>query len=181
MNSINYITGNPDKAKHMGRMLGEEIQAISLRIPEIQSLDLQEVIQHKTQAAYELLQKPLFIDDVSLTIEGMNKLPGPFIKFFMEEIENELICRMVDIFPTRKASSQTIIGYHDGKEMHFFEGEVKGVISEHPAGNKGFGWDSVFIPEGYEEIRAKMSDEEYDRTSPRKIALDKFKKYLDSH
>ncbi len=94
MVSLSYITSNPDKAKHMSRLLGYEVKPVSLIIPEIQSLDLQEVIMHKTQTAYNILKKPLFLDDVSLVIYSMNRLPGPFIKFFIQALAEEFLFHM---------------------------------------------------------------------------------------
>ena len=180
MHSFSYITSNPDKAKHMSRLLGFPISEIATEIPEIQSLNLHEVIEHKTKTAYELVKKPLFVDDVSLVITQMKGLPGPFIKYFISSLGTEKICRMVDLFPSREAVAQAMIGYHNGKNMHFFLGEVKGIISEHPSGHRGFGWDEIFIPDGYTQIRAEMNEEDYDTTSPRKVALDKLKKFLHS-
>lgn len=133
---------------------------------------------HKTQTAYNILKKPLFLDDVSLVIYSMNRLPGPFIKFFIQELGSEKLCEIVDLFPSRDACAQTIIGYHDGENMHFFKGEVRGQIALKPRGKKGFGWDNIFIPQGHSKVRAEMSDEEYDQTSPRTIALTQLKAFL---
>lgn len=181
MQELSYITSNADKAAHMSRLLGSPIEPVAIEIPEIQSVDLQEVIEHKTKSAFELLKKPLFIDDVALVITAMNKLPGPFIKYFIQEIGNERICQIVDMFGSREAVAQAIIGYHDGTDMHFFEGKVKGTIADKPSGNKGFGWDNIFIPDGHTKIRSEMNNEEYDLTSPRAIAFTKLKQHLQIH
>lgn len=181
MQQLSYITSNPDKAKHMGRLLGHAIEPVSVTIPEIQSLDLEEIIVHKTQAAFDLIHKPLFVDDVSLVIHGMGKLPGPFVKFFLQELGTEKLCRLTDSFPSRKATAEAMIGYHDGTNISYFKGIVEGEIAKSPSGEKGFGWDEIFIPEGYTQIRAQMSDEDYDATSPRTRALEKLKTFLKTH
>lgn len=178
MNNLSYITSNSHKAQHMGRLIGQSIQPISINIPEIQSLDLDEVILYKTRTAFEMIKKPLFIDDVSLIITAMNRLPGPFIKFFIQELGAEKICQIVNLFDSRKAIAQSIIGYHDGTSMHFFKGEVIGKIADSPSGTRGFGWDEIFIPDGYSQIRAEMDEKDYDTTSPRAVALHKFKDFL---
>jgi XTP/dITP diphosphohydrolase len=178
MNSLSYITSNPEKAKQMSRLLGYNVEIVSIVIPEIQSLDLQEVIKHKTSTAYNLLKKPLFLDDVSLVISAMNRLPGPLIKFFIQELGSEKICDIVNLFNSRDAIAQAIIGYHDGRNMHFFKGEVRGQIALKPNGKKGFGWDNIFIPQGYSKVRAEMTDYEYDQTSPRAIAFNQLKAFL---
>lgn len=180
MTSLSYITSNPDKAKHMSKLLGYNVKPVSIVIPEIQSLDLKEVIMHKTSTAYNLLQKPLFLDDVSLVISAMKRLPGPLIKFFIQELGNEKICEIVNLFDSRDALAQAIIGYHDGEDMHFFKGEVRGQIALKPSGKRGFGWDNIFIPKGYSKVRAEMTDDEYEQTSPRTIALTQLKRFLQS-
>jgi XTP/dITP diphosphohydrolase len=62
--------------------------------------------------------------------------------------------------------------------MHFFKGEVRGQIALKPNGKKGFGWDNIFIPQGYSKVRAEMTDYEYDQTSPRAIAFNQLKAFL---
>lgn len=181
MQTLQYITSNADKAQQMGRFLGYPISPTTLQIPEIQSLDLKEIITEKTKAAFEMIGEPLLIDDVSLVIKGMNGLPGPFIKYFVQQIGNEMICRMVDQYDTREATAMTMLGYHDGTAIHIFEGNVKGEISQHKSESSGFGWDEIFIPEGYTQIRSEMNEEDYDKTSPRLIALDRLKKFLQDH
>lgn len=180
MNQLLYITSNPHKATHMSRLLGYDIQAHPSDLPEIQSLDLKEVILHKTQTIFEQIQKPLFVDDVSLVIKGMNKLPGTFIKYFVQELGGEKICRIVDQLPTREALAQAMIGYHDGKKIHYFLGEISGRIADKPSGTRGYGWDEIFIPDGYQQIRAEMDEEDYDSTSPRTLALDQLKRFLEN-
>lgn len=162
----------------MSRLLGLSIEPTRLLIPEIQSLDLRAVTIAKTKAAYDLIQKPLIIDDVSFVIHAMGRLPGPFIKFFIEEMGEEKLCRLVDLFHSREATAEAMIGYHDGEEVYIFHGSVHGMIAHSPLGEKGFGWDKIFIPDDYSFTRGEMNEEDYDKTSPRVLALRKLKAFL---
>ena len=61
---------------------------------------------------------------------------------------------------SREAVARCVFGYFDGEEVTFFDGSLKGTISLEPAGENGFGWDKIFIPEGYTVTRAELSHED---------------------
>jgi inosine triphosphate pyrophosphatase len=86
MQSITFITGNQKKADYLARYLGFRIEHIKLDLEEIQSMELQEIVEHKVKQAYEKIKKPVIVEDASLEFTALGKLPGPFIKFFIEEM-----------------------------------------------------------------------------------------------
>jgi inosine triphosphate pyrophosphatase len=175
---VTLVTGNTNKAKQFSEILGYELKTVALDIPEIQSLDLKEILEAKAREAYRQLGVPLIVDDVSLTIDELNGLPGPFIKWFLKTINAEGVCRMADLTKTRRATAQVGIGYCDANGFHAFIGEGRGHIADTPAGTGGFGWDSTFIQDGWDVTRAELSEEEYARASIRKIALVALKAHL---
>ncbi len=178
MKDITFITGNKGKARQLEDYLNTKVVNKNLELFEIQSLNVEEVIHQKLNDAYAQIMSPIIVDDVSLVITAMGKLPGPFIKYFLEELGTDGICKMVALSNEKKAIAKVCIGYKDSKGMRIFSGEIKGVIANEPKGEGGFGWDSLFIPDGYTQTRASMSDADYDATSPRKTALNKLEKYL---
>ena len=106
-----------------------------------------------------MVESPVLVEDVSLEFIGLHGLPGPFIKFFVEQ-ENglESLCRMLDGFADRRAISRATFGYFDGQTMRMFDGELTGAIAEHPRGDGGYGWDRIFCPDGYDgKTRAELS------------------------
>lgn len=177
---ITFITGNPGKAEQLSKYLGIEVKHHKVDLTEIQSLDLEEVIKHKVIEAFNEVKSPVIVDDVSLVIDQLGKLPGPLIKFFLSEIGNEGICEVVSYYEKKTALATVAIGYYDGIESQVFLGEIRGKISEIPKGEGGFGWDKIFIPDGFTQTRAEMNSEDYDKTNPRKTALDKLEKFLKS-
>ena len=178
MQKLTFITGNSDKAKQLGKYLGITVLHEKMDLTEIQSLDLDDIIRHKVIEAYQHAQKPVLVDDTSLTIHAWGRLPGPFIKYFVHEMGNETICKILRPFADMSATAEVAIGLYDGKKIEIFSGEIKGRISEEPGGHGGFGWDAIFIPEGFEIPRAAMEEKDYDDTSPRKRALQKLEAYL---
>ena len=163
MNTITFITGNQSKADYLAKYLGFPVTHVKLDLDEIQSLDLKKIVEHKVRQAYEEVQGPVLVEDVSLEFEALGGLPGPFIRFFVEEVPFETICSMIH-GKTRKATARCVFGYYDGQRMELFEGSLKGEIAEMPAGEKGFGWDRIFIPEGYTCTRAELSEEDDQKT-----------------
>lgn len=159
--SLTFITGNQGKADNLARHMGQEIAHHKVNLDEIQSLDLREIVEHKIKQAYEILGTPVLVEDVSLEFKALGRLPGPFIKFFVDESGLEACCRMLDGFENRSAIGRCTFGYFDGLELHFFEGELTGKIADTPRGENGFGWDKIFVPDGYSTTRAELNDEEY--------------------
>lgn len=157
-----FITGNQNKVDYHSRVLGIQLSHKKIDLDEIQSADPRVVIEHKVRQAYALLQRPVLVEDTSLSFNALNGLPGPFIKFFVEAHDGlENLCRMLDGFTDRSAYASAVYGYFDGQQLVFFSGRLDGVISQTPKGDGGYGWDAIFEPVGYDGLtRAELSPEE---------------------
>lgn len=174
-----FITGNQNKADYLAKYLKFPLAHQKVDLDELQSLDLKEIVEHKVKQAYEIVKKPVLVEDVSFEYQALGRLPGPFIKFFVEELDPETMCRLVDDME-RSAVGRCMFGYYDGETLEFFEGELRGTIAEHPAGENGFGWDRIFIPEGYNVTRAELDDTEYEKLYRIIRPIDKIKLFLES-
>lgn len=176
---VTFITGNQSKADYLARFLGYPVKYKNFDLDEIQSLDLKKVVEHKVRRAYDLVKSPVLVEDVALEFEAFGKLPGTFIKFFMEEMSLETICRTLDGL-SRNARARCIFGYYDGKNLLFFEGGLDGVIAKKPSGNNGFGWDKIFIPEGYNVTRADLDEKDDELTYTKIKPFSQLKIFLES-
>lgn len=163
MKFVTFITGNQAKADYLAKYLGHPVEHVKLDLDEIQSLDLKEIVEHKVRQAYEKTKKPVLVEDSAIEFAAMGRLPGAFVKFFQAEMSFEDICRLID-GKTRDATARCVYGYFDGETLKLFEGSMKGKVPEHPAGSSGFGWDQIFIPEGYSVTRAELSEEDDQKT-----------------
>lgn len=162
MPQITFATQNLNKVSDAQKLLPDfEIEHINFDIPEIQSMDLQEIIEYKLKHVYEHLQKPCFVMDTSLAIDCLNGFPGPFIKWFYEKtVGAEKICKIVNMFGQYGCQFTTTLGYFDGQETHFITETVQGQIATSPRGENGYHWDIIFIPEGDTRTFAEMTFEE---------------------
>lgn len=177
---LTFITGNPAKAKYLSEYFHLPIAHKKLDVPEIQSLDIREIVEAKAKSAYAMLGTPVIVEDVSVTFVALKRLPGPLIKWFLETLGNEGLCKLLDGYDDRAAVAEVMYAYCDGGEPHVFHGRVEGRIGKHPKGETNFGWDPVFIPNGYQETWAEMSGDEKHATSMRKPALAQLAQFLNS-
>jgi XTP/dITP diphosphohydrolase len=177
---LTFITGNVAKAKYLSDYFHLPVDHIKLDLKEIQSLDLEEVVKDKAERAYEIVKFPVLVEDVSLTFKELKSLPGPLIKWFLETLGNEGICKLASNFKSREALAEVKFAVRDEKGVHTFTGSMAGAIADKPRGKTGFGWDPIFIPQGYTKTWAEMTDNEREKTSMRKIALGQLSIFLNS-
>lgn len=173
-----FITGNPHKAKYVAEWLGHNIAHRKLDLDELQTLDLHELVSHKARQAYELVGGPVLVEDAQLTFGAFGRLPGPFIKWFLQELGPAGIPRLLADFSDKTAIGTICYALFDGITLRFFEGTMRGTIAPKPRGAGGFGFDAIFINEGYNQTRAEMPEQDYAATSYRKMALDKLATFL---
>jgi non-canonical purine NTP pyrophosphatase (RdgB/HAM1 family) len=179
MNKITFITGNQAKADYLSKYLGFSVDHMKLDLEEIQSLDLKKIVEHKVRQAYEIIKKPVIVEDVGLEFTALGRIPGPFIKFFLKELPFEKICSILD-GKDRNAVARCVFGYFDGTKLQLFEGSLDGHIPVTPSGDKGYGWDSIFIPEGYTVTRAVLPEEDDRRTYLKIKPFAQLKEFLES-
>lgn len=154
---IYFITGNKDKVLEISELI-PGIEQLDIDLPEIQSLDMHDIIKAKLKVALDHHSGPFIVEDTSIEINGLGGLPGPFIKWFGRAIGNEGIFRMASASDDTSAVGRTLIGFaRSRKEVHFFEGTMLGKIVS-PRGERGFGWDAIFMPEGSDKTFAEMDD-----------------------
>ncbi len=184
MKDLVFITGNQHKADYLKKWLGINLAHQKITLDELQSLDLREVAEHKARQAYVIVQKPVLVEDVALTFHGMGKLPGPLIKWFLEEMGTERLCEIGNTSEDKAATASIVYALFDGKEMQVFEADVHGSIPLEPRSLEGndwknsLSWNSVFIPDGSDKTYAEMTDEELKPFSHRAQAIEKLKLYL---
>ncbi len=179
MNDITFITGKQAKADYLAKYLGFPVSHHKLDLDEIQSLELRDIVEHKVKQAYGIIGRPVLVEDVSLEFAAFGRLPGTFIKFFVEEVPFETICNMLHGM-SRKAVAKCMFGYCDGEETVFFEGKLNGRIAERPAGDNGYGWDKIFIPEGYTVTRASLNEADDKKTYLKLKPFAELKQFLES-
>ncbi len=93
---ITFITGNEKKAEYLEKYLGFSVAHKKIDLDEIQSLDLYSIVEYKVRQAYEKIKSPVLVEDASLEFIAFGRLPGTFIKFFLEEMSEQKICELLN-------------------------------------------------------------------------------------
>ena len=137
----------------------------------------------KARTIHQKFQCNCFADDSGLMIEALNNEPGVYsARYAGEPVDHQKnidkVLQKMQNIENRKAKFVTVIALIlDGKEYHF-EGEVIGNIRRERSGTKGFGYDPIFEPEGYDITFAEMTEEQKNAISHRARALAKMEMAL---
>jgi non-canonical purine NTP pyrophosphatase (RdgB/HAM1 family) len=181
MKDLIFISGNQNKADYLAKWLERPIAHHKLDLDEIQSLNLRAVVEHKAKQAYQVMQQPVLVEDVALTFTAMGRLPGTLIKWFLEELGNDGLCKLADGLDSRNAMAEIMYGLHDGTDTHFFQASSSGQVAKVPRGSHGFGWNSIFIPDGYQKTFAEMTGRELHEIGFRSKAIANLRQFLEQN
>jgi len=137
----------------------------------------------KAKYVYDRFQLDCFADDTGLEIEALGGEPGVFSARYagleQDSYKNRMkVLRLMKQQTNRKARFRTVIALILQGEEYFFEGKISGVIANEPRGEGGFGYDSIFVPDGYEKTFAELSAEQKNQISHRAIAVKKFADFI---
>lgn len=190
MKKLVFATNNAHKLEEIRAILGDKVEILSLNdinchadIPETADT-LQGNAALKAQYIYENYGLDCFADDTGLEVEALNGAPGIYSARYAggeghdsEANMKKLLSEMQDK-ENRRARFRTVICLIEGGKEHFFEGIVNGSIIRERKGGAGFGYDPVFMPDGYSETFAEMGNDEKNKISHRARAVQKLCEYL---
>ncbi len=186
---IIFATANRHKLKEAQSIAGSEYQLLSsesLGITEDieeTGVTLKENALIKATYLWKKFGRPCFADDTGLEIDALDGRPGVYSARYAGEgcsfADNvQKVLKELKGVTKREARFRTVVTLIIDGTPHFFEGCVEGTITETTSGEKGFGYDPVFKPAGYDTTMAEMSEEEKNRISHRGIAVTKMIEYL---
>lgn len=190
MKKLVFATNNAHKLEEIRAILGGKVEILSLNdinchadIPETADT-LQGNAALKAQYIYENYGLDCFADDTGLEVEALNGAPGIYSARYAggeghdsEANMKKLLSEMQDK-ENRKARFRTVICLIEGGKEKFFEGIVNGSIIRERKGGAGFGYDPVFMPDGYSETFAEMGNDEKNKISHRARAVQKLCEYI---
>jgi XTP/dITP diphosphohydrolase len=189
MQSIVFATGNPNKISEVSQLLEGKIEIQGLKdigcnevLPET-SPTIAANASEKAWYVHKNYKVDCFSEDTGLEVDALNGEPGVYSGRYAgpahdDEANMSLLLANMKGEEDRKARFHTVISLIiDGKE-HQFEGAVEGQIIHHKKGNQGFGYDPVFMPDGFNRTFAQMSAEEKSSISHRGQAVRKLVAFL---
>lgn len=189
MKTLVFATNNAHKLEEVRAILGNDFQIASLKeigchddIPETADT-LEGNAMQKAQYIKDKFGMDCFADDTGLEVEALNNAPGVFSARYAgpghnSEANMKKLLHEMEGKENRKARFRTVIALLlDGKE-YTFEGIVKGNIIEEKRGDSGFGYDPIFVPEGYDLTFAELGNDIKNKISHRAEAVKKLSAFL---
>lgn len=186
-----FASNNQNKVNEIKAMLPKSIELLSLKdidctedIPETaKTIEGNAIL--KANYVTEKYNLPCFADDTGLEVEALNGEPGVFSARYAGENKNsdDNMNKLLDNLKdksNRNAQFKTIIALNFNNEQHLFEGIAKGEIISEKKGKKGFGYDPIFVPEGFTSTFAEMEMTEKAKLSHRGIATRKLIEFLNT-
>ena len=186
-----FATNNAHKLREVSQVVGEEFTLVSLRecgivedIPEEQPTLEGNALQ-KARYIYARTGLDCFADDTGLEVDALGGEPGVRSARYAtdghdDEANKRLLLERMEGVEARGAQFRTAIALIIGGKEYLFEGIVRGSITESERGEGGFGYDPLFVAEGYSESFAEMTAEEKNAISHRGRAVRKLAEFLQS-
>ena len=185
---IFFVTGNAKKELEVNSMLRDpkndiapyRLTHVDIDLPELQgqindagALDIARA--KCMEASRQVGGSAVIVEDTSLCFGALNGLPGPYIKWFWDSLGNDGLWRMLESCTDQSAFCRCVLAYSPGEEEEplLFVGTTHGKIVA-PSGDGGFGWDAIFVPDGYDTPFAVMPLAEKNKISHRSRALMQF-------
>lgn len=184
-----FATNNIYKLKEVQEVVGDSFQIESMRslginedIPEDQQTLEGNALQ-KARFLYDRTGESCFADDTGLEVDALNGAPGVYSARYAGEAKNSLdnmalLLKNMSGIQNRKARFRTVIALILNGKEYLFEGIVNGTIAEEPRGKAGFGYDPLFVPDGYSTTFAEMDSEAKNAISHRGRAVEKLAAFL---
>jgi XTP/dITP diphosphohydrolase len=191
MNKICFVTGNKNKLREVQKLL------LSYNLLSLEDLDFSDDIPEtedtiegnaflKADHIHKKFGVSCFSDDTGLFIESLDGQPGVMSARFAgsncnSEDNISLVLEMLSGIENRKAFFRTVICLIVNGKVNYFHGEVKGQISKEKAGDKGFGYDPIFIPDGFDKTFSEFTLDKKNELSHRALAVNKLVNFLNGY
>jgi len=190
MSELYFVSNNLDKYSEIKSMSNDKIIGLDLKfckqdIIEIQDEKIEKIAIEKAKSAYNIVKKPIIIEDDGLFIKSLNGFPGQYSKFILKSIGNIGIIRLLKGSSDRSAYFKSIFVYNDGIIVKVFHGKIIGNISS-TITEGGWGYDPIFIPLNRNNKKgitfAKLSQtNKKNELSHRRIAFHKLIKWFNQN
>ncbi len=156
------VTGSAGKLAEARRICGSHLEVVGVDLPEIQSLDLREILEAKGTEAWRRVGLPLVVEESGLELLALNGFPGPLVKWMLAAAGAAAIARVAEALGDTRARARCLLLYRDERHSLVAEGATEGTLVFPPRGEHGFGWDPIFLADGarltFGELRGPEKD-----------------------
>lgn len=172
--------GKFEEAREKLSKIGVKLFQYDRGYPEIQADDLIDVALYGARYLARKIDKPFFLEDAGLFIRSLSNFPGVYSAYVFKRIGCKGILKLMEDKKDRYAEFRSVIVYKEkGKRTKIFIGKCEGEIAFEEKGNRGFGFDPIFIPYGSSKTFGEMDVEEKNKYSHRGKSVEMLVKYLE--
>jgi inosine triphosphate pyrophosphatase len=189
--NIAFVTGNAMKQREINIILsnnaatsadGESLvnlRILDVDLPEIQEINTEAVAKNKAIQGAQLAGGACVVEDTSLEFNALGGMPGPFIKWFQDSLGSEGLYKILQAYEDKSATAVCTLAFcpYPHADPVLFTGRCTGTIVE-PVEGRGFGWDSIFVPDGQTVPFSCMKTEQKCELSHRSMAVMKWADWL---
>lgn len=182
--NIAFVTGNAMKQREINIILsnnaatsadGESLvnlRILDVDLPEIQEINTEAVAKNKAIQGAQLAGGACVVEDTSLEFNALGGMPGPFIKWFQDSLGSEGLYKILQAYEDKSATAVCTLAFcpYPHADPVLFTGRCTGTIVE-PVEGRGFGWDSIFVPDGQSVPFSLMKTEQKCELSHRSMAV----------
>jgi inosine triphosphate pyrophosphatase len=190
---IAFCTGNKMKAHEVKTIFSEhgatkgpsleqslvQLTILEVDLPEIQEVDTAAIAKNKALLGAQLAGGPCMVEDTSLQFTALGGMPGPYIKWFQDRLGSEGLYNILAAYSDKSATAVCTLAFCPTPHADpvLFTGSCHGRIVA-PESGRGFGWDSIFLPDGSDVPFSLMTLEQKCRLSHRGKVVRKFADWL---
>ena len=159
-------TGNAMKQREISMILSDcgedfvDLKILDVDLPEIQEINTEAIAKDKARQGAQLAGGACVVEDTSLEFHALGGMPGPFIKWFQDKLGCEGLYKILTDYEDKSASAVCTLAFcpYPHADPVIFTGRCSGKIVE-PQEGQGFGWDTIFVPDGETQPFSQMSTE----------------------
>lgn len=177
------VTQNQHKLKELTPLFMKynvDFETTSHEKHEIRSDNIEEIARVAAKVAFETHQKPVVVDDTGFFVDALKGFPGSYAGIVLNFIGYEGILRLMNNNEDRASEFKTAVGYYDGQYLKSFVGTMSGSVARESAGVGGFGYDPIFVPDGFTKTYAELTFDEKISISHRTKAFEEFLRWYSS-
>ncbi|KAL3935344.1 MAG: hypothetical protein SGBAC_009115 [Bacillariaceae sp.] len=194
--NIAFVTGNAMKVREVEMILSEQsstngthpeaglvnLRVVNVDLPEIQEVNTEAIAKEKALLGAQLAGGPCLVEDTSLKFHALGGMPGPYIKWFQERLKSDGLYKILMAYEDKSATAVCTLAFCPAPHADpiLFTGECAGTIVA-PTGKGGFGWDSIFVPNGQEVTFSCLSTEQKNELSHRGDAVRQWVRWLSAN
>ncbi len=179
-----FVTHNRHKYEEISKMFSQNgiaLRWLNREYEEIQSESIEKVSLESCQRLSMDVTEDFFLEDSGLLIKHYRNFPGPFSSYVYTTLGTDGILKLMEGIDSRDAEFITVISLFFEGKIFQFTGTVRGKISLEKRGESGFGYDPIFIPEGFTNTLSELTTDEKNLISHRGRAVSKLIEFLKKH